>query len=131
MGRSQKKQPTTAELEILRVLWRRGPSSVREVYNDLRETRSMGYTTVLKLMQIMVEKGSATRDESVRPQIYRSERSERHTQKQMLGDLLDQVFHGSPGKLVLQALSSKGTTAEERAEIRRLLDRLEEKEGSQ
>ena len=118
------KRPTDAELEILRVLWR-GPSTVREVYELLGETRTIGYTTVLKLMQIMTEKGSLERDESVRPQVYRAVRSKRQTQRQLMGHLLDGAFSGSPGNLVLQALSTKKTTAEEREQIRTLLDKLE------
>ena len=125
MTKRQRKKPTDAELEILRVLWERGPSTVREVFQTLQQTRDTGYTTVLKLMQIMTDKGLVQRDKAVRPQIYEAIYSQGQTQRQLLGDLLDRAFSGSPGKLVLQALSEKQTTAEERREIRRLLDQLE------
>ena len=125
MTKRQRKKPTDAELEILRVLWERGPSTVREVFHALQSSRSTGYTTVLKLMQIMTDKQLLQRDKAVRPQIYEAIYSQGQTQRQLLGDLLDRAFSGSPGKLVLQALSEKQTTAEERREIRRLLDQLE------
>ncbi len=120
-------RPTQAELEILRALWRVEPASVRQVYVELNREREIGYTTVLKLMQIMTDKGLLERDRSVRPQLYRSARSERQTQRQLVGDLLERAFGGSPGNLVLQALSSRRVSAEERRQIRELLDRLEEK----
>lgn len=122
------KRPTDGELEILRVLWRLGPTTVRGVYEELSRKRTIGLTTVLKLMQIMAEKGYVTRDESVRPQIFRPVRAQHATQRQLLADLLHRAFNGSPGNLVLQALSSEETTAEERRAIRDLLDELEEKQ---
>ena len=125
MARPNHRKPTDAELAILRVLWGRGPSTVREVFREVSRTRETGYTTVLKLMQIMTEKGLLTRDESVRPQVYVAVRSETQTQRQLLGDLLERAFRGSPGNLVLQALSTKTTTPEEREQIRALLDQLE------
>ena len=126
MARQPKsKRPTDGELEILTVLWQRGPSTVREVFRVLNETRETGYTTILKLMQIMTEKGLLERDESVRPQVYSAARTEKHTQKQLMGDLVERAFGGSPGNLVLQALSSRKTTPEEREQIRKLLDQLE------
>ena len=120
------KLPTESELEILKVLWALGPSSVRAIYDTLSESRGTGYTTVLKLMQIMTEKGILSRDESVRPQIYRTAKSQRQTQRQMVSDVLERAFGGSAGKLVLQALSTKKSTRDELQEIRDLLDRLEE-----
>ena len=125
MARRNTKRPTAAELEILGVLWRRGPSTVREIHREISRARGAGYTTVLKLMQIMTEKGSLTRDETVRPQVYQTARTQRHIQRQLLGDLLENVFSGSPGILVLQALSTKKTTPQERREIRKLLDQIE------
>jgi predicted transcriptional regulator len=125
MARSDRKRPTDAELAILQVLWRRGSGTVREVFDELNEDRDTGYTTVLKLMQIMTEKGLLKRDTSVRPQVYRAVRSERQTQRQLLGDLVDRAFGGSPGSLVLQALSARQATPEEREQIRALLDELE------
>ena len=120
------KRPTDAELEILRILWERGPSTVREVFRDVNARRQSGYTTVLKLMQIMNEKGLVRRDETVRPQVYRSSRTQKNTQRQLLRDLLDRAFSGSSSSLVLQALSTKKTTSEEREQIREMLDQLEE-----
>ena len=125
MTTPRNKRPTDAELEILRVLWARGSSTVREVFRVLAAKRDIGYTTALKLMQIMTEKGLLRRDEKVRPQVYQVARSEGHTQRQLLRHLLDRAFSGSPGNLVLQALSTKKTTAQERRRIRELLDELE------
>jgi predicted transcriptional regulator len=125
MARAERKRPTDAELEILRVLWADGPSTVRQVLARLNETRETGYTTVLKLMQIMTDKGLVVRDTGVRPQVYRAARSQAQTQKLLLGDLLDRAFSGSPGSLVLQALSTKKASPEELAQIRELLDQLE------
>ncbi len=120
-----KKKPTDAEMAILRVIWERGPSTVRQVYQHLSAQRDTGYTTVLKFMQIMTEKELLVRDASVRPQVFKPARSRRQTQRQLLGDLIDRAFSGSPGNLVLQALSSKKSTPEERQCIRELLDKLE------
>ena len=118
-------RPTDAELEILNVLWRRGPSTVREVHEVLLESKDIGYTTVLKLMQIMSEKGLVGRDESARQHVYEAQRAQDETQRQLLSDLLDRAFNGSPTKLVMQALSSKKASKEELAEIRHMLDELE------
>lgn len=117
--------PTDAELGILQVLWRRGPSTVREVLVDLTPDRPVGYTTVLKLLQIMHDKGLVERDESERSHRYRSAAAEQVTQRRLVGDLIDRGFEGSAGRLVLRALSSHRATQEELAEIRRLLDELE------
>jgi BlaI family penicillinase repressor len=118
-------RPTDAELEILNVLWQRGPSTVREVYEVLLENKDIGYTTVLKFMQIMSEKGLVSRDESDRRHVYEAERAQDETQRQLLSHLLDRAFNGSATKLVMQALSSKKASREELAEIRRMLDELE------
>ena len=118
-------RPTDAELEILNVLWKRGPSTVREVHDALLESKEIGYTTILKLMQIMAEKGLVKRDESDRRHVYEAERAQDETQRQLLHDLLDRAFNGSATKLVMQALSSKKASKEELAEIRRVLDELE------
>ena len=123
------KRPTDAELAILRVIWERGPSTVREVFDHLSATQDSGYTTVLKLMQIMTEKELLVRDSSTRPQVFSASRSQEQTQRQLLRDLLDRAFSGSPGDLVLQALASRRSTVEERKEIRDLLDRLEGSES--
>lgn len=125
MSRDESKRPTDAELEILRVLWDRGSSTVREVFREMGKKRETGYTTILKLMQIMTEKELLLKDSSVRPQVYRTAQSKKQTQKQLLGDLVERAFSGSPGNLVLQALSTKKATPEERRKIRELLDKLE------
>lgn len=125
MARRPAKRPTDAELEILDVLWELGPSTVREVHDALAErpsSRGSGYTTVLKHMQIMLEKGLLERDASVRPQRYRSVRTRGHTQRQLLGQLVDRVFSGSAGNLVLAALAARKATPDERKAIRELLD---------
>jgi len=118
-------RPTDAELMILRVLWDRGPSTVRQVHRALRADRATGPTTTLKLMQIMTDKGLLLRDESDRPHVYRPAVAREKTQRQLLRDLLEKAFYGSTGKLVLRALSTKRVSAAEREEIRRLLDEWE------
>ena len=125
MARHERKRPTDGELEILSVLWERGPSTVREVFRVLNQGRETGYTTVLKLMQIMTDKGLVTRDTSVRPQVYKVARTQRQMQRQLLGDLLDRAFAGSPGSLVMQALSTRKASPDELQQIRELLDQLE------
>lgn len=118
-------KPTPGELDILNVLWRLGQATVREVYEDLNRSRPAGYTTVLKLMQIMTEKGLLERDESDRAHVYRPAAKREQTQRQMVGDLLDRVFSGSASALLLQALSHKPASRKELAEIRRMLDERE------
>jgi BlaI family penicillinase repressor len=118
-------RPTDAELAILRVLWERGPSTVRQVHESLSGERAVGYTTALKLMQIMADKGLVERDETGRRHVYRARLSEERTQRQLLQDLLDRAFGGSALKLVMQALSTKKASAEELAQIRRLLEERE------
>jgi predicted transcriptional regulator len=118
-------RPTDAELEILKVLWRRGPSTVREVFETLGESKTTGYTTVLKLMQIMADKGLVVRDESERAHRYEPAAPEDETQRRLVGDLLRRAFDGSAKKLVMQALSAERASAEELSEIRRMLDELE------
>ena len=115
-------QPTPAELELLRVLWQRGPSTVREVHADLE--RDVGYTTVLKLLQIMTEKGLVTRDAAARSHVYTAAVSEDATQQRLVADLLDRAFGGSRLDLVMQALSAAPTTRAELRQIRALLDSL-------
>src|SRR5262245_19633993 len=118
-------RPTPAELEILRVLWQRGPSTVREVYETLNQGRATGYTTVLKLLQIMADKGLVSRDESNRAHVYAPRAAEAQTQRQLVRDLLDRAFDGSAAKLVMQALTARKTSPEEIAHIRRLLEEME------
>jgi Predicted transcriptional regulator len=117
-------RPTEAELTILQVLWDRGPLSVRGVFHVLNVSKTTGYTTVLKTMQIMTEKGLLERDESQRPQIYRSSYSQQQTQRQMVRHLVQRVFGGSVRSLVLQALATKKSSPEEIAAIEKLLDRV-------
>ena len=114
------KKPTDAELAILRVLWVRGPSTVREVAREMG--RESAYTTILKLLQIMSEKQLVRRDESPRTHVYEAAWSEGQTQRQLITDLLERVFDGSAAKLVMQALAAKKTSRKELDEIRRLLD---------
>jgi len=116
----ERKKPTRAELAILRILWSRGPSTVRDVATALG--REDSYTTVLKLLQIMTEKRLVRRNDSERSHVYEAARSEDQTQKQIVADLLDRVFDGSAAKLVLQALATGKASPEELAEIRKLLD---------
>jgi len=115
-----RRKPTDAELGILRVLWTRGASTVREVAEAMG--REGAYTTILKLMQIMTDKGLVKRDDSTRTHVYKATTSEDKMQKQLVTDLLDRVFEGSAAKLVLQALDAGKTSPEELAEIRKLLD---------
>ncbi|HEX8537197.1 MAG TPA: BlaI/MecI/CopY family transcriptional regulator [Cystobacter sp.] len=122
-------RPTDAELAILQVMWERGPCTVREVHEALNKGEAgTGYTTVLKLMQIMTEKGLVERDESQRAHVYRTRASQQKTQRQLVTDLLNRAFGGSPARLAMQALSTKKASAEELAELRQLLDTLEEEE---
>lgn len=123
-------RPTEAELEILRVLWERGPSTVRQVHELLSAARDTGYTTTLKLMQIMAEKGLVTRDESSRTHVYTARASQETTQRQLVNELVDRAFGGSAVELVLRALSSHKTSDEELQEIRRLIDDARQVRGS-
>lgn len=126
MARSGLPRPTDAELEILRALWQRGPCTVREVQEALNEVKPTGYTTVLKLMQIMTDKGLVRRDERQRAHVYEARLAQEQTQQQMVSDLLERVFNGSATSLVMQALATgKRTSAEELSEIRRVLDEFE------
>ncbi len=120
-------RPTDAELKFLRVLWERGPSTVREVFEALPEHDASGYTTVLKLMQIMFEKGLVTRDDSQRSHIYKAKQKAEQTQRSLVKDLVTRAFGGATNQLVMQALRAKKVNAEELAEIRELLDELERK----
>jgi predicted transcriptional regulator len=125
MVERQPPRPTDAELAILTVLWERGPSTVRDVHDELNRHTATGYTTVLKLLQIMTEKGLVVRDEAQRAHIYESRYSEQKTQRQLLSDLVDRAFGGSAAKLVMQALSGRKANSDELNLIRNLLDRLE------
>ena len=114
-------RPTDAELTILRVLWSKGPSTVRQVHDVLVSGRELAYTTVLKLLQIMTDKGLTTREPLGLQHVYTARRTEQDTQRQLLKDLLDRAFDGSTSQLVMQALATTAATPGELREIRRLL----------
>ncbi len=122
--------PTPVELDILRILWQHGPSTVRDVYALMSKDRDMAYTTTLKMLQIMTEKGLVDREEAGKAHIYRARQTEERTQRSMVGEFMDRAFGGAVQKLVMQALTARKTSPEELAEIRRLLDELEQ-EGVQ
>ncbi len=124
MARLKTSRPTDRELAILRILWDRGPSTVREVNEMMDKDRDTGYTTTLKLMQIMTEKGLLTRDESQRQHVYRPAFTQEKTQKQLVGDLLEKAFSGSTEKLVMRALSARKVSAKELKRIRKMFDEL-------
>lgn len=122
MPKSVIPRPTDAELAILRVLWQRGASTVRQVHDVLSRDRPTAYTTALKMLQIMTEKGLVRRDETDRTHIYQSRLSEEQTQRQLVRDLLDRAFGGSASKLVMQALAARRASPEELGEIRKLIE---------
>ena len=128
MPRSPSDKPTEAELEILRVLWDHGPSTVREVNEAMNRTKPTGYTTTLKLMQIMREKGLLHRDGTQHPQVYEPAISEVKAQRRFVKDMLDRVFEGSTSRFVMQVLSTKKASAKEMQEIRRALRKLEKEQ---
>jgi predicted transcriptional regulator len=119
------RRPTDAELTILQVLWDRGPSTVRDVYTILNSGKDVGYTTVLKLMQIMTDKGLVERDENCRPQLYRPCIPREQTERQLIKDLVDRAFGGSAKRLVMQALEGKKASPSELAQIEKLLNKLD------
>ena len=114
--------PSNSELEILRILWRRGPLTVREVHDELKRERAIGYTTVLKIMQVMAEKKIVTRDESERSHVYSPAVEEKSVKRRLVSELLDKAFDGSAAQLVMQALSDKRASQEDIRKIRKLLD---------
>jgi predicted transcriptional regulator len=122
MARRKSPRPTDRELTILRILWDNGPSTVRQVNEAMSQDEDTGYTTTLKLMQIMTEKGLLLRDDSQFKHVYRSALTEEKAQKQLVGDLLDRAFSGSAEKLVMRALSARKVSAKELASIRKMLD---------
>ena len=124
---NNKPRPTDSELSILRVLWSRGPSTVRQVHEALAETRDTGYTTTLKLMQIMADKGLVERNETARTHIYSASAAQEQTQTQLVKDLVDRAFGGSAAALVLRALSADDATDAELTEIRKMIDDYREK----
>jgi len=118
-------KPTASELEILRVLWTQGPSTVREVHESLSETKDLGYTTVLKLLQIMTTKGTVRRNETQRSHVYEAVLPAEQTKRQIAGDMLQRVFEGSASQLMMHALAGRKSSPEEITELRRMLDEYE------
>lgn len=118
-------RPTDAELAILRVLWERGPSTVRQVFEVMSEEKELGYTTVLKMLQIMTEKGLVQRAITDRVHVFSTSQTQTQTQRHLVGDLLDKAFGGSSTSLVMQALATRRASQAELAEIRKLLDQAE------
>src|SRR6201998_487543 len=125
MSHEPLQKPTTSELEILRVLWTRGPSTVREVHEALSEQKSLGYTTVLKLLQIMTATGTVRRNEEQRAHVYEACQPATETKRQLVGDVLERVFEGSASELMIHALKGRRTSKKELEELRRLLDEYE------
>jgi len=121
--------PTNSELEILHVLWRRGPATVRDVFEEIGSKRDVGYTTVLKLMQLMTEKGLVTRDETNRSHVYLAAVAERQVKRHLVTDLMERAFEGSAANLVLQALASRRASPEEIEQIKALLDQQTRGDG--
>ena len=121
-------KPTEAELSILNILWQQGPSTVRQVQEVLSQEKEVGYTTALKLLQIMTDKGLVVRDESNRSHVYAAAQPQQKTQRRLVDDLLERAFAGSASQLVLQALSTQKASPQELEEIRALLDELEASE---
>ena len=127
MARHTSLQPTEVELQILRILWDDGPSIARHIHDSLQEFKQTTYSTTVKMLSVMMDKGLLKRDENASPLVYRPAVPQQRTQKRMLGDLIDKVYDGSAAALMMHALSSKKATAEELQEIRDLLNQLENK----
>lgn len=129
MGRRSNEGPTDAELEILHVLWQQGPCTVRDVHEALGKVRNTGYTTALKLMQLMAEKGLVERDESQRSHIYRAAIAREAVQQRTVGSVLDRLFNGAPEQLLIHALRAKRASGDDLKKIRKLLDDYEREES--
>lgn len=129
MARASSTQPTEVELQILRILWAGGGATARQVHDGLAEleAKETTYSTTVKMLSVMLEKGLVKRDESASPQVYRAAASQKVTQRKMLGDLIAKVYDGSALSLVMQALTASKASAEDLAEVRRLVDELEGK----
>ena len=124
MPRKPSSQPTEVELQILRILWAESPVTARQVHNRLAEVRDTNYSTTVKMLSVMLDKGLVRRDDSVRPQLFRPAASQKRTQQGMLKALLREAYDGSVSSLVLQALASKKASPEEQAEIPRMLNEM-------
>ncbi len=129
MPRQTSSQPTEVELQILRVLWDQGPSTVREIHNRLCEEKETQYATTVKMLLVMLEKGLVTRDDSVRPQVYRALATQKRTQRRMLDEMIQKVFDGSAKSLVLQVLSTGKASAEDLDEIQQLLEKMKRRKA--
>ena len=127
MARNKAVGPTNKELAILGILWDKGASTVRQVNEEMNKQQRTGYTTTLKLMQIMTEKGLVVRDDSKFQHVYEPAMSEEKTQKQLVGDLLERAFAGSAEKLVMRALSAKKVSGKELAKIKKMIEKIERK----
>lgn len=125
MARRPSPQPTEVELQILRILWNDGPSIARHIHDALQEFKQTTYSTTVKMLSVMLDKGLLKRDDEARPQVYRPHNPRQQTQKRMLSDLLEKVYEGSAATLMQHALSSKKASAEDLAAIRQLLDEIE------
>lgn len=128
MVKTRPNQPTEVELQMLRILWELGPSPVREIHARLNADKGTNYSTTVKMLSVMLEKGLVKRDEKASPHIYRPALTREAAGRRMLGDLIDKVYDGAAMSLVLQALSSAAATKEELAEVRRMLDEMEDKQ---
>jgi BlaI family penicillinase repressor len=128
VAKQSKQKPTASELEILRVLWVQGPSTVREVYDALNRKKRTGYTTVLKMLQIMTEKGSVLRNEDERAHVYEACEPAEKTKGRLASDVLQRVFEGSASELMMHALEGRQTSHEEIEELRRMLDEYERRQ---
>jgi predicted transcriptional regulator len=125
VGKLPLPQPTEVELQILRILWELGPSVVRSIHQRLEAAKGTNYSTTVKMLSVMVEKGLLARDENKQPLVFRAVLTRERTGKKMVNDLIDKVFNGSSASLVLQALSTGKATPEELLEVRRLLDEMD------
>ncbi len=128
MANQSTQKPTASELEILQILWERGPSTVRDVHEALSARKPLGYTSVLKLMQIMTAKGTVRRDEEQRAHVYEAVQPAEKTKRQLAADVLQRVFDGSASELMMHALAGHKTSREEIEELRRLLNDYERKQ---
>ncbi|MEZ6089209.1 MAG: BlaI/MecI/CopY family transcriptional regulator [Pirellulaceae bacterium] len=126
MARPPSSQPTEVELRILRILWDNGPCIARRIHDSLQEFKETTYSTTVKMLSVMLDKGLLKRDDEARPQVYRAAAARQRTQRQMLSDLIEKVYDGSAATLMMHALSSRKASADDIAEIRRLLDEMED-----
>ncbi len=127
MSKTPLQKPTASELEILRILWAQGPCTVKQVHEALGEERAVGYTSVLKFLQIMTTKGLVRRNEAQRAHIYEAQHAASEMKRQLAGDVLRKVFGGSASELMMHALDGRATSKQELEDLRRLLDKYEDK----